>query len=88
MVQDLFSQKHYPLIKKQKASELTGLSIWTLKRYRLEGKLKEGIHWSRINSRLVLYNCVLLLDWMHNRSNPVAHERAVGKYLRYQRGLK
>ena len=33
-----------------------GLSHHTLKRYRLQGILIEGIHWIRVNPRCIRYN--------------------------------
>jgi hypothetical protein len=59
----------------------TGLSRTTLKRYRLQGVWQEGIHWQRLNSRSVLYNKPLVMDWIANRTNPQAHQRAIENYL-------
>jgi hypothetical protein len=69
-------------VKPEKLVEATGLSVSTFKRYRLTGIWIEGIHWYRINSRLVLYNLPLISDWVANRMSPRAHERAVENYLR------
>jgi hypothetical protein len=72
----------YPFVSKQVASQLTGLSAETLKKYRLEGKLQKEIHWISINPRVVKYNIVLILDWMQNHnSNPQGHLRAIENYL-------
>ncbi|BAZ12358.1 hypothetical protein NIES4071_41880 [Calothrix sp. NIES-4071] len=74
--------QHYAFVNKQKASELTGLSTETLKRYRLKGKLEKGIHWVEINSRVVKYNISLVLDWVQNhRDNPQEHIKAIEHYL-------
>jgi len=62
-------------------STLTGLSLRCLKQYRANGLLVEGIHWQRINSRVVLFNLPLVMDWIANRSNPMAHQRAINAYL-------
>lgn len=40
----------------------------------------EGLHWVRINSRCVRYNLELIKDWLHNRSDPAAHRRAIELY--------
>jgi tRNA(His) 5'-end guanylyltransferase len=65
---------------KRTASECLNLSCSTLKKYRLEGDWIEGIHWVRINSRCVRYNIELIKDWLHNRHDPVTHERAIEAY--------
>lgn len=69
-------------VKPERLVQETGLSTSTFKRYRLTGTWIEGIHWQRVNSRLVVYNLALILDWIANRSNPQAHEWAVENYLR------
>jgi hypothetical protein len=66
--------------KKQEICRLTGLSGDTLKTYRLSGRLSEDIHWVRINSKLVLYNVPLMLDWLQNINDPTAHLKAIEAY--------
>ncbi|RUT03787.1 hypothetical protein DSM106972_047010 [Dulcicalothrix desertica PCC 7102] len=78
---DVKSQ-HYAFVNKQTASELTGLSAETLKKYRLAGKLEKGIHWVEINCRVVRYNISLVLDWIQNHDeNPQGHIKAIENYL-------
>lgn len=67
-------------VTKRQASECLNLSTATLKKYRTQGLWIEGIHWVRINSRCVRYNLELLKDWVQNRNNPVAHQRAIDAY--------
>jgi hypothetical protein len=67
-------------VKRQEISNLTGLSGETLKKYRLSGMLSEDVHWVRINSRLVLYNVPLVLDWLQNFNQPHIHEKAIAVY--------
>jgi CHAD domain-containing protein len=67
-------------ISKRQASECLNLSSTTLKKYRLNGEWIEGLHWVRINSRCVRYNLELIKDWLHNRSDPAVHLRAVELY--------
>jgi CHAD domain-containing protein len=69
-------------ISKQQASECLNLSSSTLKKYRLNGEWIEGLHWVRINSRCVRYNLELIKDWLHNRSDPAAHLKAIECYQR------
>jgi hypothetical protein len=76
------NSQYYQFVTKQVASQLTGLSGDTLKRYRLQGKLQKDIHWITLNSRVVRYNLTLVLDWVQNHiSNPQAHLRAIDNYL-------
>ncbi|MEO0767862.1 MAG: hypothetical protein AAFY72_00280 [Cyanobacteria bacterium J06649_4] len=65
---------------KKQASECLNLSGTTLKKYRLNGEWIEDLHWVRINSRCVRYNLELIKDWLHNRSDPAAHLRAIEAY--------
>ncbi len=67
-------------VGKQQACEFLALSNDTLKKYRLQGEWIEGIHWVRINQRCVRYNLPLIQDWMHNRCDPAAHQRAIATY--------
>jgi hypothetical protein len=67
-------------VKKRDLSKATGLSGETLKKYRLSGRLIEDIHWVRVNSKLVLYNLPLILDWIQNSADPNAHRRAIEAY--------
>ena len=67
-------------VGKKKASECLNLSGSTLKKYRLNGEWIEDLHWVRINSRCVRYNLELIKDWLHNRSDPAAHLRAIKLY--------
>jgi hypothetical protein len=40
----------------------------------------EGIHFVRVNASNVRYNLTLLKDWLMNRHNPNAHQRAIEQY--------
>lgn len=64
----------------RKMATAIGSSKEFLKKCRTQNVLVEGTHWVRLNSR-VMYNVPLLLDWIHNQSDPVAHERAIANYL-------
>ena len=68
-------------VKPQQLTQKIGVSLTTLKRYRLTGIWLEGIHWHRLNSRTTLYNLELIEDWINNRSNPSAHQQAIAAYL-------
>lgn len=68
-------------VNKRQLSEQIGLSPETFKRYRLQGIWQEGIHWQKVNCRVTLYNLSLILDWIANRDNPQAHQRAIENYL-------
>jgi hypothetical protein len=53
----------------------------TLKRLRLEGRLVEGVHFVRVSSKILRYNSALVLDWVANAGDDIAHQRAVRAYL-------
>jgi predicted site-specific integrase-resolvase len=65
---------------KKLACQRLQLSGTTLKRYRTEGLWIEGIHWVRLNSRCIRYNLDLIQDWLQNRHDPKAHQRAIQVY--------
>ena len=65
-------------VGKQQASKTLDLSGETLKRYRLEGKWIEGIHWVRLNSRCVRYN-LELNQWYEPRGKPRSVFRPKGR---------
>ena len=67
-------------VTKHIISKLLKLSPETLKKYRLDGRLVEGIHWIRVNPRLVRYNLPLVQDWFQNQGDPQAHQRAIVNY--------
>ncbi|PSF35978.1 hypothetical protein C7H19_14630 [Aphanothece hegewaldii CCALA 016] len=67
-------------VDKREVSRYAKLSGTTLKRYRLQGVLIEGIHWVRLNSRCIRYNLDLIQDWLQNRHDPIAHQRAIEVY--------
>ncbi|QYO68426.1 excisionase family protein [Leptolyngbya sp. 7M] len=77
----LHNHEPFRFVKKREISKLTGLSGDTLKKYRLSGLLCEDIHWIRINSKVVLYNLPLMLDWLQNIHDPQAHQRAIEAYM-------
>jgi tRNA(His) 5'-end guanylyltransferase len=67
-------------VSKQEATQSLKLSGTTLRRYRVQGLLIEGVHWVRVNSRCIRYNLELIKDWLHNRHDPAAHQRAIENY--------
>ncbi|MBE9135623.1 hypothetical protein IQ254_00100 [Nodosilinea sp. LEGE 07088] len=67
-------------VSKQEATQSPKLSGTTLRRYRVQGLLIEGVHWVRVNSRCIRYNLELIKDWLHNRHDPAAHQRAIEIY--------
>jgi hypothetical protein len=64
-------------VSKRQLAQHLKLSDSTLKRYRLSGIWIEGLHWIRLNSRCTRYNLDLIDDWLQNRNNPGAHQRAI-----------
>ena len=67
-------------VSKREAIESLKLSDTTLRRYRVQGLLIEGLHFVRLNSRCIRYNLDLVKDWLHNRHDPEAHQRAIDIY--------
>jgi hypothetical protein len=67
-------------VKRQEISRLTGLSGGTLKKYRLSGMLSEDVHWIRVNSKLILYNVPLVMDWIQNIHYPKLHQQTIEAY--------
>jgi hypothetical protein len=54
-------------LTKWQAETLTGMSPDTLKAYRRSGKLREGIEWFSLNSRVVRYSEKALIAWITNQ---------------------
>lgn len=73
-------QGNLHFVCKQAISNLTGLSSETLKKYRRTQRWIEGIHWVKLNEKLIRYNWPLIKDWMQNINDPVAHQRAIEAY--------
>lgn len=68
---------------KHKAENLTGFSWRTLRNWRLQGILKEDIHYKHVNKRKdVYYNLPLLQDYISNIGDLDAHQIAIDNYLR------
>ncbi len=67
-------------VSRRELSRRLSISATTLKRYRLNGTWIEGIHWVRLNSRCTRYNVELITDWLQNRDDLVAHQRAIAVY--------
>jgi hypothetical protein len=79
------TSKQYTLIKKDKAAIVSHLSEATLKAKRRQGDLIEGVHWVRVNSRVVLYRKELLEIWAATRHDPDAHLQAIEEFKRHQK---
>ncbi|NET36315.1 MAG: hypothetical protein F6K19_30535 [Cyanothece sp. SIO1E1] len=69
----------FEFINKHKAAKILKVHPNSLARYRRRGQLIEGIHYTRMPQQ-VLYNKPLLEDWVANRHDPPAHQRAIEIY--------
>ncbi len=69
---------HY--VGKRKLAEITGVSTHTWKVWRIKGLLIEDIHWLRLGKNHILYCLPLILDFLNNRHDPAAHQRAIENY--------
>lgn len=67
-------------VSKHEIARLIHVSPETLKSYRRSELLVEGIHWIRVNSRVVRYNLPLVQDLFQNLNNPTAHQRTIDNY--------
>ena len=67
-------------VNKRAAARLLGISEHTLKFYR-KRYWTVGIHFQRLNSRVIRYHEGLLRDWFANLSDPPVHQRAIEIYL-------
>jgi hypothetical protein len=68
-------------VNKTQLSQEIGLSAHTFRRYRERGQWQQDVHYVKLNQNTVLYNLQLCLDWVANRSNPIAHQRSITQYL-------
>ncbi len=69
----------YSFVDKHEICKILSCCDVTLRRYRANYWI-EGIHWTRINSRVVRYNLELIKDWLVNRHDKMAHQKAIAKY--------
>ncbi len=60
--------------------EKLGLSAHTLSNFRKDGSFIQGIHYVEVNSRLILYNLPLIIDWLVNRHDPATHQVAISHF--------
>jgi tRNA(His) 5'-end guanylyltransferase len=67
-------------VGRKQATALLKMGSTTLKKYRALGYWIEGIHWVKLNSRCVRYNVDLIQDWLQNRTDPAAHQKAIANY--------
>jgi hypothetical protein len=75
------NQIQFDFIDKHEAAKLLKIHPGTLNRYRQEGKLVEGVHFTRLSSQTVRYNKALLEDWVANQDDPCAHRRAIEVFI-------
>jgi hypothetical protein len=71
----------FEFIDKHEAAKLLKVHPGTLNRYRQEGKLVEGVHFTRLSSQTIRYNKALLEDWVANQDDPGAHRRAIEVFI-------
>lgn len=67
-------------VDKREMARLTGLSVDTLKRYRLNGTLPENLYWVSLNPRTIRFCAPLVLDWLQNQKFPELHKLAIENY--------
>jgi hypothetical protein len=82
-----FSDRPYRLVSPEVAASLTGYSKTYLRNLRLDpdSGLIQGIHWERLNSRVVKYRSPLLEHWAENRNKPLKLSQAIEEYLSWEK---
>lgn len=68
-------------VDKHQAAKIFGVQPGTLKKYRKEEKLVEGIHFVHLSAQTIRYNKVLLEDLVINWHDPIRHQQVVESYL-------
>jgi hypothetical protein len=69
------------LVKAKTLSKMLGISGTSLKNWRREGLLIEGVHYFRHGYNLVLYSPDMIGHWMRTRKQPELHDRKIQEYL-------
>lgn len=73
-----FQTQFHPL---RTITDRTSLSASAIYRLRKCGHWQEGIHYSVLSPKKIVYNAELIMDWITNRAQPQIHERAVQTFL-------
>lgn len=71
----------FRFVDKHEALKILPLSESSLYRLRKDGELIEGIHWQRLGKKVV-YNAILIQDYVANKHDPDAHIAAIEEYQR------
>jgi predicted site-specific integrase-resolvase len=69
-------------VRIQQLCEVVGVATHTIRRWREDGTLTEGIHYVRMSARTTLYNVPLIVDLIACAGDRVAHQRAVDAHLK------
>jgi hypothetical protein len=90
MASPKLTQKEYTLVRQKQAAIAVGMSVATLKKYRLQVPAEEGglikeVHWVAPNPRIVLYRLELLQSWASTRHDPDAHLASLEEFERHQK---
>lgn len=65
---------------KHQAAQIIGLSVSSVKKFRLSGEWIENIHYVKYSKFCIRYNAELLRDWVANK-NTNRHATAIENYL-------
>lgn len=71
----------FSFIKRTELTQYVSLSRSKIKSIIRSGQWIEGVHFTRYSSRMNLFNLQLIQDWLVNKSDPTAHQRAIDNYL-------
>lgn len=56
-------------------AKILGISPYTLRDWRLQKQLEEGVHYTKISNTLVIYNVALVKSWLSSRENLPSKDR-------------
>lgn len=67
-------------VRFRELNQMTGLSSDSCSRRKRDGSWLQGAHYFG-EGAATRYNISLICDWLANRSNPAAHQRAIANFL-------
>jgi hypothetical protein len=74
-------QNSWNLVTATELSMQTGVSRWTWRDWRLDGRLKPRLHYAKLNSRKTLYNVELIKHGLLHGFDSPEHRIACEKFL-------
>ncbi len=69
-------------LKAKPLAQTLGVGVSTLKQWRKDDRLIEGVRFVRYSYNLLLYNVAMMINYIATRSDPQLHERQIQDYLK------